>query len=62
MGEGLLALKGSCLSHSCPAGVFLCSVEGEDSLSPPHSRVMVNSFKLPFHQYLVPFSSPESKG
>lgn len=47
MGEGLLALRGSCLSHSCPAGVFHRSVEGEDSLSPPHSHVMVNLLQTP---------------
>lgn len=38
MGEGLLALRGSCLSYSCPAGVFHPSVEGEDSLSPTPKR------------------------
>lgn len=38
MGEGLLALRGSCLSCSCPAGVFHPSVEGEDSLRPTPKR------------------------
>lgn len=66
MGEGLLALRGSCLSHSCPAGVFHPSIAREDTLSPTPKRGSVfhthmswlTSFEQPPHQYLVTFPSP----
>lgn len=66
MGEGLLALRGSCLSRSCPAGVFHPSIYREDSLSPIpkrgsdlHTHVSrLTSFKQPLYQYLVMFPSP----
>lgn len=38
MGDGLLALGGSCLSRSCPAGVLHLSVDGEHLLSPVTKR------------------------
>lgn len=70
MGEGLLALRGSCLSHSCPAGVFHPSVEGENSLSPtlkrgsvPHTHMSwLTSFKQPVNTCSpFPFQSRKDK-